>query len=155
MDYWMFLPFKLKKLIAVILIIFICNFTFLLITRKKSIFNENVKQQQSERIKTYVHNNYSIFYLESIYNRKVFTTKEMCAIESAARVNPTAIIRVYTFKANFTNKTIELLRIYPNIRIIKFEPEFLFKGTPFLQWWLNGDVFKSPYAYAHISDAFR
>lgn len=131
---------KFKKSFFLILIFAL---VFLLITNEIDIFRKNTD------------NNYSMFFLESNSNQKEFTTKEMCAIESAAKVNPKAIVKVYTFTAKLNWKTNELLKIYPNLKVIKFEPEVVFKNTPLLQWWSNGLVLTSPYSNAHIADAFR
>lgn len=98
---------------------------------------------------------YSIFFLESNYLRKEFTTKEMCAIESAAKMNPKALIQVHTFTAKLNNNANILKNIYPNIQITNFQPENVFNDTPILDWWHKGSVLKSAFSYSHLTDAFR
>lgn len=98
---------------------------------------------------------YSIFFLESNYLRKELTTKEMCAIESAAKTNPKALVQVHTFSAKLNNNAKKLQKIYPNIQVIEFKPEKVFNDTPILEWWNKGAVLKSPFCYSHLSDAFR
>ena len=98
---------------------------------------------------------YSMFFFESNYIRREMTTKEMCAIESAAKTNPNALIQVHSFSARLNIKARKLLKIFPNIKIIAFNPERLFNDTPILQWWNSGVFLKSPYSFSHLTDAFR
>ena len=98
---------------------------------------------------------YTIFFLESNYQRKKLTTKEMCAIESAAKANPKALVQVHRFSAKLCNNANLLRKIYPNIRLVDFKPEDVFKDTPILDWLQKGDIFTSPYAYSHLTDVFR
>ena len=146
---------KLKLLLNITLIIG-AFYLILLIKRKASEFNKReFEQLANDHARAHIHSDYSIFFIESNYNRKEFTTKEMCAIESAAKTNPNALIQVYTFTARLNEKANAMLNLYPNIRIIHFEPAVIFKDTPLLQWWMNGDVLRSPHSFVHLSDAFR
>lgn len=140
---------RLKSKIFLIVLFVIWLFALISIAIKRNIYDDKQSKKGSERV------NYSVFFLESNYNREEFTTKEMCAIESAAKTNPNATIQVYTLRAKLNEKTNQLLKTYSNIRINKFEPRVIFKDTPLLKWWSKGTVMKSPFSFAHIADAFR
>lgn len=156
-----------------IMFIFTCTYYIKSVIMKLNYRNKNVNYESTRQLNvsfnvlknnkkieinpdySHLQYDYSIFFIESNYNRKEFTTKEMCAIESAAKTNPKALIQVYTFTAKLNEKASLLLNLYPNIRIIHFEPEMIFKDTPLLQWWLNRKVLSSSHSFAHIADAFR
>lgn len=139
------LRFKIKTFITLLIILYIILLLY-------KINGKLINKYQNEKNKV---KNYTIFFLESNFLRKVFTTKEMCAIESAAKKNPYAIVKVYSYSAILNDKANKLLKEYSNIKIIKFKPEEIFSNTPFLHWWLNSSVLKSPHSFAHIADAFR
>jgi hypothetical protein len=73
-------------------------------------------------------NKYNIFFVETNPETKIFTTKQLCAIESAAKNNPNANIYVLSIKALLNEQMNGLKLIYPNIKFIKFLPTELFKG---------------------------
>lgn len=98
---------------------------------------------------------YSIFFFESNYEREELTTKEMCAIESAAKNNPNALVQLHTYSATLGEKAEALLKIYENLKVIRFEPEKIFNETHMFEWWSNKDVFKSKFTFSHLTDAFR
>lgn len=79
----------------------------------------------------------------------------MCAIESAAKTNPKALVQIHTFSSKLNKNANKLKQLYPNIRLIDFKPEEVFNNTPILNLWLKGVILKSPFAYFHLSDAFR
>ena len=97
---------------------------------------------------------YSIFFFESNYMRNELSTKQMCAIESAAKTNPNALVQVHIYTAKLKDKEM-MLKKYPNLKIIDFAPNKVFNNTPILKWWMSGAVFKSPYSFSHMTDAFR
>ena len=49
----------------------------------------------------------------------------------------------------------ELINEYRNLVWLKFKPDDLFAETPLWHWWNDGQVFKSAFMIAHISDAAR
>ena len=65
---------------------------------------------------------YNIFFLETNYTRWEFSTKQLCAIESAAKTNPNAKIFVFSIKAEFYKYKINLTENYLNLFWVKFEP---------------------------------
>ncbi|CAF0827672.1 unnamed protein product [Brachionus calyciflorus] len=95
----------------------------------------------------------NIFFVETNLQHEYFTSKQVCAIESAAFHNPNSKIFVYSIKADFQNKN--LLKSFKNIFVIKFIPEEIFSNTPLWDWWLSGKVFNSTFMIAHLSDAAR
>ena len=99
---------------------------------------------------------YNIFFIESNMKRAVISPKEMCAIESAARHNPKANVKVYTLRAQLNESARGLLTKYSNIEIIDFKPELVFKNESNMsEFWKKGDAMRSQYALAHLSDFIR
>jgi hypothetical protein len=96
---------------------------------------------------------YNVFFLETNFERDEFSTKQLCAIESAAKTNPKGKIFVSSIKSKFSNWN--LIKQYPNLVWLKFKPVELFRDTPMWSWWTDGQVFRSPYTSAHISDSAR
>lgn len=96
---------------------------------------------------------YNVFFLETNFERNEFSTKQLCAIESAAKTNPRGKIFVSSIKSQFFN--FDLIKQYPNLVWLKFKPIELFRNTPLWPWWTNGQVFRSSFTSAHISDAAR
>ena len=101
-------------------------------------------------------NKYNIFFIESNMKRAVISPKEMCAIESAARHNPKADVKVYTLRAQLNESARGLLTKYSNIEIIDFKPEFVFENDSKMNgFWKRGDAMRSQFAHAHLSDFIR
>jgi len=98
---------------------------------------------------------YNIFFIETNYNRSEFSTKQLCAIESAARTNPKSKVFVFSVKAQFSKDNLDLIENYLNLFLVKFDPLELFRDTPLLVWWKKGEVLKSPHITVHLSDAAR
>ena len=96
---------------------------------------------------------YNIFFVETNHEREYLSSKQLCAIESAALNNPNAYVYIVSIRSEF-NKTY-LQDTYKNIILIKLMPYVLFKDTPLADWWNQRKVFKSPYFFAHVSDAAR
>ena len=88
--------------------------------------------------------------------RAVISPKEMCAIESAARHNPKADVKVYTLRAQLNESARGLLTKYSNIEIIDFKPELVFQNESQMnEFWKKGDAMRSKFAHAHLSDFIR
>ena len=101
-------------------------------------------------------NKYNIFFIESNMKRAVISPKEMCAIESAARHNPKAHVKVYTLRAQLNESARGLLKKYSNIEIIDFKPESVFQNDSKMnEFWKSGDAMRSQFANAHLSDFIR
>ena len=97
---------------------------------------------------------YNIFFIESNIKRNEFSTKQMCAIESAARNNPNSFVQVYTLNARLNKNASFLVTNYSNIEIIKFNANQTLESS-LLEFWTKGEAMKSPYASAHLSDFLR
>jgi len=76
---------------------------------------------------------YDIFFVESNADRPFLSSKQLCAIESAAINNPRAKVYVVSIRAEF-NQT-HILKEYTNIFLVKMQPYDLFKDTPLSNWW--------------------
>ena len=96
---------------------------------------------------------YNIFFVETNLEHTTLTTKQMCAVESAALHNRNANVFVVSIRA-VLNETL-LFKTYKNFIWLRLLPNEIFSDTPLLQWWLSAKVFKSVYMTAHLSDAVR
>ena len=94
-----------------------------------------------------------IFFIETNENREVFSTKQLCAIESAAAHNPKYQVIVYSIRSEFDDSA--FLYTFPNVKLVKLILLELFDDTPLFEWWISGVVFKSSFYLVHISDAIR
>lgn len=104
----------------------------------------------------FYNNNYSrynIFFVETNDKRLIYSTKQLCAIESSAKNNPYGNVYIYSIAAKFPSD--KFFEIYPNIIMKEFEPNKFFNDTLLKNLWHEGELLKSPYYYAHLSDAFR
>ena len=101
-----------------------------------------------------VKNSYNFFFVETNYQRVELSTKELCAIESAAKNNPNAQVHILSIRARMGNFSF-LLHKYPNLLYQKFMPFKLFNNSPLMDWYLRGDVFRSKYMISHLTDAAR
>lgn len=109
----------------------------------------------------------SIFFFESTCssytNGKIFIkARQACAVESAALMNPNkTIYLLYASPGKFyddkseSDRLIQNLWSYPNIKILHFNLEKFIRGTPVEKLWKNGEIQKSPFAVSHISDMLR
>lgn len=141
--------FVAAVIIASILVFHVTNLT--------TIVNSTVNTQTLDfinaqpRPKTYKRR---LFFIESSQEKLEFSTKELCAIESAAKHNKNTQIQVYSFRAQLPKNT-GLREKYPNLRVINTNFDQLFRDTPLDAWWRSGLVLKSPYYLVHSSDAAR
>jgi hypothetical protein len=98
---------------------------------------------------------YNIFFIETNYERNEFSTKQLCAIESAAKTNPNGKISILSIKAQSKLLNFTLIKQYSNLVWLKLNPKELFRDTHLDSWWTSGQVFKSVHKIAHFSDAAR
>lgn len=84
-----------------------------------------------------------------------FSTKQLCAIESAAKNNRNAQVFVLSIRSQLDDELRQLTDTYSNLVFMKLMPIELFRDTPLASWWESGRVFKSKYVLAHIADAAR
>lgn len=110
----------------------------------------------------------SIFFHEtscaSFYNGKItISGRQACAVESAAKLNPNSQIfvlyaspGVFKFEENtISDKLLQALLIYPNVKILHVDYEEYTKNTPLEQIFRDGQLEASEYAHSHASDIFR
>ena len=100
-------------------------------------------------------NDYNIFFVETNINSLLLTTKQLCAIESAAFHNPSANVYILTIRAVADKQYLRLFQIYKNIIWMKLVPNELFLDTPLMKWWQTGHLAQSKFMTAHLSDAVR
>ena len=165
---WNRLPTRVASSLTILLLI-VCAFSFLF--GVKTLLDV---KRQGERRRMYDHyqsqcmpstlqvlnlaaKEYNIFFVETNEERTVFSAKQMCAIESAARNNPRARVNVLSIRATFPDdfQRRQHADLFSNIRLLKFTPTELFNDTPLWRWWQSGVIFSSPYYHSHMSDAVR
>lgn len=98
---------------------------------------------------------FAIFFLESDPRRKLATTKETCAIESAAKNNPNALVMHYRAIRNEDQLERLVSKAYANVKMVKFEAEEVFSETPLLEWWKSISKSSTDSTYSHINEAFK
>jgi len=96
----------------------------------------------------------NIFFFETNSERDFFSTRVTCAFESAALLNPSSYIQVFSFNAKF-HHSYDIVPIYPNVKLNKLKLTEIFEETPLMCWWKTGSVKKSPFMHAHLADALR
>lgn len=90
----------------------------------------------------------------------VITSRQLCAIESAALMNPNMTVYLLVLShSNFSDNTEHIVRLllssYKNIAIRHISTDNYFKDTPLEDWWKSG-IFKTSYwPTSHISDVLR
>uniref|UniRef100_A0A0K2UMW7 GA14400PAlike [Tribolium castaneum] n=1 Tax=Lepeophtheirus salmonis TaxID=72036 RepID=A0A0K2UMW7_LEPSM len=97
------------------------------------------------------------FFLMETSGKSRLTLKELCALESAARLHPKR-------KAFFlmTNKTyersaavLEIMEKYSNIQLLSIDLTYVFKGTVIENLWLKNRIQNSAHYNSHMSDILR
>jgi lactosylceramide 4-alpha-galactosyltransferase len=99
-----------------------------------------------------------VFFIESNYGRTFLDSKQLCAIESAAKHNPDLIISVMSVKGIIKEDFGQaLLQQYPNVKFELINVTEIFTDTPLYVWWINDRATKVDgyFRTAHISDALR
>lgn len=98
---------------------------------------------------------YDIYFIESDPNRDELSARQMCAIESAARHNPKATVKVVTFKARLDAAATSLLDEYKNIQIVDFDPDTMINDLSHRFFAKGEEIPISEYSVAHMSDFLR
>ena len=73
-------------------------------------------------------NEYNIYFIETNPYSKIFTTKQLCSIESAAKNNPKSNVYILSIRAVENENMTSLRLIYPNVKYVKLILVDLFKG---------------------------
>lgn len=130
----------------------IAAYAILMLHHLRQAAGEESKEQEDGNLDR----SYDFYFVETKYDRSIFSVKQMCAIESAAKHNPTARVRVLTLNTQLSRNPNFLLDKYANIEIFHFEPEqTLADNAAMLAFWKKGDMMKSKHALAHMSDFLR
>ena len=123
------------------------------------VFDDNFKDFKSNSFKSLRifdgkkstnEHKFNIFFVETNENKTKLTSKDSCAIESAALNNPDALVFYYS-KNVVIDKN--LLNRYKNIQTRKLIVEDIFKNTPFFSLWKKLVI--GSYSLNHLSDALR
>lgn len=89
----------------------------------------------------------------------VMTSRQACAIESAAMMNPTMKVHLFILSnANYSNETKQIIHIltnYKNVVIHRIFMEEYVKNTPIQDWWESGVLRSSRWPKSHMSDILR
>jgi len=96
------------------------------------------------------------FFLETSGSREL-NTRQACAIESLALLNPNINIYLLTSShdINLSASTMKSLSSYSKIHMININVGQYFLGTPLEHWYFCTTWNYGPYAVAHLSDALR
>ena len=105
----------------------------------------------------------NIFFLETSYSSDgivKLNARQACAIESAAKANPShQIFVLFASPVGFRNATplplVELILSYNNVHLNYLNITQYAEKTPLEEWIKKGDLFKSKYINAHTSDVLR
>ncbi|XP_034243570.1 lactosylceramide 4-alpha-galactosyltransferase-like isoform X2 [Thrips palmi] len=92
----------------------------------------------------------------------VFTPRQACAVESAAKANPNAEVNVLFLSpirlkdsSKTKNLAVQALLTYPNIRFKHVNLEHYVKNTPLEEWYKSQALKKSLWPTSHASDVMR
>lgn len=109
----------------------------------------------------------SIFFHEtsctSFFNNKIsISARQACAVESAAKMNPNMeVYLLFTSPGNFnfvgdeSDRMLQALLMYENIRIMHLDFEKYIKDTPLEELYKTGMIENSDFARSHASDVLR
>lgn len=109
----------------------------------------------------------SIFFHETSCNsyingKIVIASREACAVESAALLNPNLDVYllftspgVIKFDGSESDRFLKALMSYQNVKIHHLNYETYTKGTPLEDLYEDGTIEASQYAMSHASDVLR
>ncbi|GAB6023651.1 Lactosylceramide 4-alpha-galactosyltransferase [Chamberlinius hualienensis] len=100
--------------------------------------------------------NRTIFFIETLIDKYDLTSREACAIESAANKHKSTVT-VYNTNGpfNISNKYIQLLNTLPNVHLEVLNVAEAFRETPLESWYQSDALQSSKYPTVHTSDALR
>jgi len=97
-----------------------------------------------------VHVKNSIFFLHTSAERDILNISR-CAIESAARKNPSTRIIVYS---NAWNEN-DIVSLHPNVFLTTYNISEIFQGYPTFTQWYSSRLWKTGYPVINLADALR
>jgi lactosylceramide 4-alpha-galactosyltransferase len=152
--------------ISVIIIVVLVSLTTISIIKSLANYEPNLacKTAYSHKLvrkkpKRTTANVYNIHFIETNESKTIFDYRQLCSIESAAKHNPNAIVRVKSLKAKLENTS--LFEKYPNIEFRVIIIDKYVNDTPlqnltgFLASHPSRNTINSYYHIAHVSDALR
>jgi hypothetical protein len=86
------------------------------------------KQISKSYNNSFDNNEYNIYFIETNPYSKIFTTKQLCSIESAAKNNPKSNVYILSIRAVENENMTSLKLLYPNVKYVKLMLIDLFKG---------------------------
>jgi hypothetical protein len=96
-------------------------------------------------------------FIETSEKRVELSSKQMCAIESAALNNPNALVKVYTLNAGINDQYL-LMQNYENIQLNRIDEDNEFRFSFIHDWWTKvgkQQLKNSEHHVAHFSDLLR
>ncbi|CAB4070367.1 A4GALT [Lepeophtheirus salmonis] len=98
----------------------------------------------------------NFFFLETS-GRSRLTLKELCALESAAKLHPkrNAFFIMTNKTYERTTAVVEIMEKYSNIQLLSIDLTYVFKGTVIENLWLQNRIQKSVHYNSHMSDILR
>lgn len=87
--------------------------------------------------------------------RSKLTPGELCAVESAARHNPSATVYLMLTSPRLNPVDSELLASLPNVQPRYLDLDSLFHGSPLEAVWTSGRIHASSWPVSHLSDCVR
>lgn len=100
--------------------------------------------------------NYRIYFHETS-GRRDLNLRQTCAVESAAKENPTRTIQLFmqTDRLGTIGPWLDILNHYHNIVVLLINETEYFAGSPLEDWYRQGLWRQSPYRREHFSDYIR
>lgn len=100
--------------------------------------------------------NRRIFFHETS-GRNYLNVKQCCAVESAAKNNPTrpVLIFLHADKLNYSRPFISVLEQYDNVIVVLLNETEYFSDTPLEKWYLENEWRTSFFKVVHMSDYVR
>ena len=100
--------------------------------------------------------NRRIFFHETS-GRDYLDLRQSCAVESAARNNPSKPVQLFLQidKLNYSRSFLSALEQYSNVAVILLNETEFFLDTPLEKWFLEGEWRYSLFKFTHMADYIR
>ena len=97
----------------------------------------------------------AIFFIQTNDQKLGFPELDLCAFESAARVNKNYDVIVVASMKSRIQSTPRYLKCLKNLHFAKIDFDSLFLDSPVASLWKNNAIQTSPHAKTHTSDLLR
>lgn len=83
--------------------------------------------------------------------------RQSCAVESAARHNPTRPVQLFLHadRLNYSRPFLSVLQHYSNVVVVLLNETEYFLNTPLEKWFIDGEWRESMYKIVHMADYIR